>query len=213
MSEEGAGSQGNTGADGGESLVATLGVQEEHAPLFEGIEDVSQLGQKYVELHNKVNELESAAPQKPESADVYKFEKPDDITIDVDEEGVAGFRETAFELGLTPEQYQKVVEYAVRRDQKLMQQYEQQKAEARDKLKAEMGAKLNENLALAKKVLRAAGEDVPEDDNVLLDDPALFKFLVWAGQKISEDHLEGTGTGQAEPRDAAEVLFGDMFNK
>ncbi len=150
----------------------------------------------------------------PDSAEGYKFVQPEGLKNKVDVETLHSFNEFAKEENFTQQQYQKALEFSIKRDERMVEMYEKTLEEGRDSLKKEMGDKLKPGLESARKVIRASGQEAPKDDNDIMDNPQLFKFLIWASEKIQVDDLgdgAGHGAGGSGNRSAADVLHGDRF--
>lgn len=208
-------SQGDTGAaDANDtSFLDSLGDDLKGNELFTEMDSAEKLGQSYSDLHKSHEELKSNQPEIPESADNYEFNVPEGITLEFDKDGVSEFGVEAHKAGFTQSQYDLAVSSALKRDQELLDNYNTQREEAVEGVKKEMGDKYDSNVELAKKAIRAAGQEAPAEDIDLVTNP-LFKSFLFLGGKISEDSLgEGTGGGAGGDADAATVLFDKSFPK
>lgn len=179
-------------------------------------EEAGQETSPEVEAGEGDQNQESEEPALPESPSDYTFTEPDWYEGKVDMSTLESYQEFAHKRGMSQEEFQANVEFSLDRDKRIVEMYEAQQAEAREEVKKEMGDKLQANLDKARQVIRAAGQEAPEDDNTILDNPALFNFLLWADSKISEDNL-GSATGHGASGDSggdiADRLFGDMIPK
>ena len=205
-------SQGDTGADEGQTLDA-----------LDAVETTEEATEETTEVTEEVQADDSAETAEDESSDIealpdsaegYVFTPPEGMD-DVDEGSYDSFREFAFDKKLSQEHFQEVLEFSAERDKRIISEYETTLEEGRQAVRDEMGDKLDSNLSKVKEVMRASGQEPPENDNDILDNPALMKFILWTSEKIGQDSL-GTATGhaasQGEPS-AEDVLFGDMFKK
>lgn len=135
-------------------------------------------------------------PDKPEDYGIKAPEKlPDGVKWDDAE--AANFSKFAHEIGLTPQQAQKLIEYDVgikanmyqAGSGKLAEYVEAQKKE----LAAEWGDKFQDNAARALNAAQILGLDA--NDPEIGNSAKMIKALYTASQLISEDKLVGSGRG------------------
>ena len=205
-------SQGDTGASEGQPLDALDAMETTEEVENSGEEAQSQTEEESVEVAEETESSDIA--ELPESAEGYVFTPPEGAE-EVDDSTYDSFRELAFEKKISQEHFQDILEFSAERDKRMIAQYETTLEEGREEVRQEMGDKLDANLKTVKEVMQAAGQEAPKDDNAILDNPALMKFILWAGEKIGQDSLgAATGAGSAQGEQTTErVLFGDMFDK
>lgn len=150
--------------------------------------------------------------EKADEPVVYDFKMPEGVELD----GAAAdeFKALAAELKLKPEDAQKVVDLAAKREQARAQAFAAQVQAWGDEVKADKeigGTKLDENLGLARKALDQFG--TPElksllDSTGMGNHPQVVKLMVNIGKAISEDKIE-RGTPAGQTKDAASILYGN----
>lgn len=134
-------------------------------------------------------------PDAPDKYDLSKAEVPEELNIQ--QEVVDKFRETAHKLGLLPQQvsgvYQFYIDHLKDQAADFDKFRDESKAESEAKLRKEWGRKYDENLALAQKVIQATADDdaVALLNEGLGNDPRLVKMFAKVGELISEDKLHG----------------------
>ncbi len=201
MAEGDAGTgQGDTGAGEGDAGTSFLdGIKDEGIRGSEHLskmENLDGLAQGYIDM-------KTSQPVVPETADNYQVDIPTDVKVDETDSGL--FRGAAHEMGLTNEQYQKVMQFDFARATRTNKVAQEAHEKAVSDMKLEMGDKYDENLATAQKVMAAAKtEELAKTD--LGNNPELFRLLVWVGGSIAEDQLEtgaGGGQGDGRPKDDA----------
>jgi hypothetical protein len=148
---------------------------------------------------------ETAAPPEKVVPEKYEFAEPEGVSMD--KEVLGEFEGIAKELKLSQEEAQKVSDIGV----KLAQKWEAKQADAIQQAAAEWAAsatadkeyggdKLTDSLTTAKKALDAFG--TPElrtllNDSRLGNHPEVIRFMVRAGEAISEDRMVTGGAGPA----------------
>jgi Spy/CpxP family protein refolding chaperone len=138
----------------------------------------------------------------------YEFKVPEGF--DPNTEGMNELKATAKELGLTPEQAQRIADLGVKQAQGFTTQLvEQQKAmtaqwaEQTTTDKEIGGDKLPENLGVAKKALDTFGSKELKtllNQSGLGNHPEVVRFMVKAGKAISEDGQLITGSAAQADR-------------
>lgn len=141
---------------------------------------------------------------RPETSDRYTL--PTDIKLEgdavFDEKKLATARSTFHKLGLSDRQASGIIRYYVESlnsssvEQRTRE--ESSVAEASNKLRTEFGDKFDQNVDLAKGVIRKFG--APElveflNTSRLGDNPHLIRMLTKIGQGMSEDDARGQGPG------------------
>lgn len=193
----------------GEYVEAKLPSFNEQIPedIREHFKDYGDAGALATAFHN----MKSQQPQIPETPEGYELpEIPQDLPID--KEAVTGFRSLAHELKLAPDAVKKIVEFDVARGQKIAEQYEQQREQARQELKTEWGAEYDGNLEIASRGLKtilaqvAGGSEQAEEKlkaGGYLDDPAIIRVFHIVGKAVSEDSFKqgGRPPGPTQGRD------------
>jgi len=141
----------------------------------------------------------------------YEFKSPEGV--DLDTASVDEFKAIAAELKLPADAAQKVVDLAIKREQARAEAFADQVQAWGDEVKADKeigGAKLDENLATARKAVDQFG--TPELKSLLNstgmgNHPEVVRMMVKIGKAISEDKIvRGGEAGKA--KDAAQVLYG-----
>ena len=168
-------------------------------------------------------EGEDEATGTPEE---YEFTPPDGLEIDP--EKLEAFGEYAYSLGLSQDQFQKLIEYDIERSanaQKSMAEaYGERISSWADATKVDKelgGEKLSENLGLAKKAMEkyASPElakliDSPSASNPdglgLGNHPEVIRLFYRVGKAISESELI-TGDTKAEVGNRYERIYPTMF--
>ena len=179
---------------------------------LENIKDISSLAKSYIHAQKLVGADKIPVPNKhateddwnavysklgrPETADGYKFNLPEDQKVD--EEGLKVFADHAHKLGLLPNQAEGMVKF-----------YNQMRAEelaaadstatagrqkAMDELQTEWGQAYNQKITAANNVVR---EVFPkgfmsmnlEDGTKLGDHPAVIKAFAALADKMGEDKI------------------------
>ena len=160
--------------------------------------------------------------------DEYKFEAPEGM--EVNEEALTQFAETAKELQLSQAQYQSLIEYDLQRQadaaKAMSDQYNNRVAEWATEAKADKtigGEALDENLGLAKRAIETFGDDdlaqimaAPSVENPdglgLGNHPAMIRLFYRVGKSISESSLV-TGDSKVEGPSALERMYPSMFQQ
>ena len=156
----------------------------------------------------------------------YEFTPPDGIEIDPDK--LEAFGEYAHSLGLSQDQFQKLIEYDIERSasaQKSMAEaYGERISSWADATRVDKelgGEKLNENLGLAKKAMEKYASpalakliDSPSAKNPdglgLGNHPEVIRLFYRVGKAISESELI-TGDTKAEVGNRYEKIYPTMF--
>lgn len=185
-----------TSLDGVESLAkswvnAQKLIGKEKLPIPSGPEDVETWNSVFARLG------------RPENAEGYSEIKPEDIPkeIPIDENFLKGFKETAFKLGLLPNQVKGLFDWWVTSEKGVMENAGTQEQEAKEAaetaLRQEWGRAYDQNVKLAVSVIRKFGGS---DAEALLkssigNDSLSIKMLAAAGKALSEDNLLGEPPG------------------
>jgi hypothetical protein len=169
-------------------------------------------------------EGESESTGAPEE---YEFTPPDGVEIDPEKLEVFG--ERAYDLGLSQEQFQKLIEFDIERSlnaQKAMSEaYGERVSSWADATKVDKelgGEKLPENLGLAKRAMDTFASpelakliDTPSADNPdglgLGNHPEVIRLFYRVGKAISENSLI-TGDSKVEGADSLQKMYPTMFN-
>lgn len=169
----------------------------EHESLKE-IQDSGQLAQKYLEASTKV-------PVVPGDADGYAYQFPEGF--ETNEMDVTGFRQVAFEAGLTQDQYAKAIGFQVEREQRIAEEVradiEKNHTESIEALKKEWGDNYEPNVELAKRVYQRFTDEASKqfiEQSRFGDNPAVIKLFHNIGKVLSEDILQ-TGSHRTTPED------------
>ena len=216
MSDTGIASPDNTGAgdDPGTAAVSFReSIQSEDLrghDALKSIADVDGLAQEFITL-------KEAQPTLPDSIDGYAYELPEGVSLN--EEESASFKQIALDSGFTADQYSAMMKFDLDRQNKANEAVEARATEASDALKTEYGDKYDENLELAKSVLKRYKAEELMGDKDLGSNPAFFSLLVAFAGSVSEGNLETGGSpGGADTRergiDGSPMLdFSDMDKK
>ena len=187
----------------------------DHESLKE-IQDSGQLAQKYLEMSAKV-------PVVPGDAEGYMYQFPEGFSAN--EADVSGFRQTAFEMGLTQDQFAKAMAFQVSREQRMAEEVKADIAKNRqqsvESLKKEWGDKFEPNLEVAKRVYKRFADEGSKqfiEQSRFGDNPAIIKLFHRIGTVLSEDILEpgASRSTSQERRDEAGrpmLSFPSMENK
>lgn len=161
----------------------------------------------------------------------YEFTPPEGALISEEAQSmIDAFKENAAELGLSSEQYQKLIEYDLERGQNAMAQqagaYQERIAQWGEEVKADKelgGENLNSNLATIKAVTDAYGDaklmslmKAPSEANPdglgLGNHPDVLRFLHRIGKSLADsDFIEGDGH-KAQSGDGLQRMYPTMFN-
>ena len=160
--------------------------------------------------------------------DEYKFEAPEGM--DVNEEALTQFADTAKELKLSQAQYQSLIEYDLQRQadaaKAMSDQYNNRVADWANETKADKtigGEALDENLGVAKRAIETFGDDdlaqimaAPSAENPdglgLGNHPAMIRLFYRVGKSIGESSLV-TGDSKVEGPSALERMYPSMFQQ
>ena len=155
--------------------------------------------------------------EKPEGApEKYEWAAPEGVTLD--ESIMGSLSEVAKELNLSQDAAQKLVDkMAPAMAQRQVEQFEALRTEWRQASSSDQefgGAKLTENMAVAKKALDAFG--TPEFRQLLEqtgmgNHPEVIRTFYRAGKAISEDGLV-SGSAPKAPRDARSLFPASNMN-
>ncbi len=131
-------------------------------------------------------------------------------------------KEVGFKAGILPSQMDQFMGWYAKANQEasdtMLTQHKQQAEEALNKLKTEWGQAYNDNVLLAKNVLKATGiENVSTfmNDSGYGDDPMLIKIFAKLGSLMKDDaivDLGGPGDGGMSPKDIQgkiDAMLGD----
>ena len=157
----------------------------------------------------------------------YVFTPPDGIEID--EEQIEAFGEYAYGLGLSQDQFQKLIDFEIERSQKAQSQmadaYTERVSSWAEATKADKelgGEALNEHLGLAKRAMDAFASpelakliDTPSAENPdglgLGNHPEVIRLFYRVGKAISESDLV-TGDSKVEGPASLQKMYPTMFN-
>lgn len=159
--------------------------------------------ENYAPLAKRMREI--GAP--PKTADEYTFEVPEALKGKYDpatDTQLGEFRKAAFELGLTPKQYQAVVaNYAERIPQLVESLFNQNREKGEQALRSEwksddqFSTGLRNAAAAVKgfdpKAFGADGEIMNEDLKPLMNNPFFLKMAAHFGAQMQEDGSPGSG--------------------
>lgn len=166
------------------------------------------------------DEQSTGAPEE------YEFTPPDGIEIDPDK--LEAFGEYAYSLGLSQDQFQKLIEYDIERSanaqRSMAEAYGERISAWADATKVDKelgGEKLAENLGLAKKAMEKYASpalakliDSPSASNPdglgLGNHPEVIRLFYRVGKAISESELI-TGDTKAEVGNRYERIYPTMF--
>jgi len=157
----------------------------------------------------------------------YVFTPPDGVEID--EEQIEAFGEYAHGLGLSQDQFQKLIDFEMERSQKAQSQmadaYTERVSSWAEATKADKelgGEALNEHLGLAKRAMDAFASpelakliDTPSAENPdglgLGNHPEVIRLFYRVGKAISESDLV-TGDSKVEGPASLQKMYPTMFN-
>jgi len=157
----------------------------------------------------------------------YVFTPPDGVEID--EEQIEAFGEYAHGLGLSQDQFQKLIDFEIERSQKAQSQmadaYTERVSSWAEATKADKelgGEALNEHLGLAKRAMDAFASpelakliDTPSAENPdglgLGNHPEVIRLFYRVGKAISESDLV-TGDSKVEGPASLQKMYPTMFN-
>lgn len=143
---------------------------------------------------------------KPEGApELYEFEVPKGLPDEhqLDEQVLDSFAEVARDLDLSQSKAQKLLDKVVPTiHRRAMEQQAELHTKWIEAVKADKeigGPKLDENLAVAKKAVKAYGSAELQQllNGPLGSHPEVLRFLVKVGRKVSEDKFVGGNEGQS----------------
>lgn len=196
-------------------------------PSLQNIKHFGALAKSYVHAQKAIGANKVAIPGKdateeekssffsaigrPETADNYEFARAAELPQEIgfDEELMKGFREEAFRIGLTQEQFNAAVNYEAKVvAARLAQQREaadREYAETYSKLKAQYGARCDEVIAQCNKAVQTFGLAEVLTEHGLLNNYDFIQALAGIGERISESKLKGD-PGSAVAPDAASRL-------
>lgn len=175
---------------------------------------------------------EGSDDKKPEVPEAYDFTPPEGFEVSEEVQSkLDAFADEAKALGLTQEQYQKIVEYDIQRglqaQEAMAGQYTQRIEGWAETVKADPelgGEKLQENLSVAKQAIEAFGSpelrklvSAPSPENPeglgLGNHPEFIRFMYRVGKSIGEDRvIEGDGR-KVDDRNALQRMYPTMFKE
>ena len=173
---------------------------------------------------------EGSDGEKSNVPETYEFEPPEGFEVSEEVQSkLDAFSETAKGLGLSQEQYQKLIEYDIQRGQAAQEALSDQYAERinswAETVRADPelgGEKLQQNLAVAKQAIEAFGSpelskliSAPSEKNPeglgLGNHPEFIRFMYRVGRSIGEDKLvEGDGR-KVDDRTSLQRMYPSMF--
>lgn len=186
------------GGDGG-GFLATLSEGLQSNELLSSMESADTLAQSYLDLHGKYNELENQhgelrgkIPRAPEKPDDYEFSLPQGY--EGNEERLNAFRQRAFNLGLSQEQFTDLLNWDIESDIENANAIAKARAnalkETETHLKQEWGDKYEENVEIARNAYeKLTSNEFREimDRNGLKNDPIVVHTFHNLGIALSED--------------------------
>lgn len=134
---------------------------------------------------------------RPEAAEKYEFKPAEGLPegIAFDDAAMKGFREEAFKLGLSQEQYNAAINFQAKfvaeQQQKLAEAAEGEYVSTVSKLKGEFGGRFDEVVSQCNKAVETFGIKAVLEKNGLLNNYDIIKMLASIGGKISESKLHG----------------------
>ncbi len=136
---------------------------------------------------------------RPKKADEYPI--PQDIKlpeeVNIDDNMVKGFKEVAHKVGLLPRQFEAIYRWymdnLINQHNTLSERIQTSMQEAESKLRQEYGAAYDQNIALARKLIKqfATPEAFDELNKGLGNNPHVVKMMVNIAKTMSEDQLVG----------------------
>lgn len=203
------------------------------SPSLSKFQDVSDLAKSYAHLEKTMGKDKFTLPDKhateqdwrdlmgklgvPESVDQYEIKIPEDAPL---EEGFADwYKQTAHELGVLPQQAQKLMDSFIAKNTEFMQQAEgAQKAQVETslgELKAEWGANFDERVVMAKRVVKElGGEDLQKalNETGAGNDARIIKAFSKMAEFFAEDSdvRGGLANRGVTPEQALEQARGIM---
>lgn len=155
----------------------------------------------------------------PESADKYEL-KADELPegVSLDDATIEGFKQLAFEMGLSPGQAQALLDFDIKRNEatyKSLKEWQRQEAEEGVKLlKEKHGEKFNEKLVHALRIIRKiGGEELEQEINENQgNNPNLINFIMEISQSFTEDGVV-KGASAAGEKGSLEELYPSMKGK
>lgn len=191
---------------------ASLSDEIRNEKSLENISDIESLAKSFVHAQKLVGADKIPVPNKfateddwnkvyeklgrPKSADEYKFNLPEDKTVD--EAALKGFAQQAHKLGLLPGQADGVVKFyndmigAELADANSVAVAAREKATS--ELKQEWGQAYDQKIAAANNVVRSVLPDgfmsmQMEDGSKLGDNPVVIKAFAMLAEKMGEDKI------------------------
>lgn len=168
-------------------------------------------GEGQLDASKTVDAGKPATEAKPTEEVVYDFKAPEGIELDA--ASLDEFKAIAKDLKLPKDAAQKVVDLAAKREQARAEAFAKQVEDWANTVKADPELGKAENLAAARKVVDAFGDDEIKsllNSTGMGNHPAVVRFMVKASKLISEDRIV-TGKADAEParKDPASILYGN----
>ena len=150
----------------------------------------------------------STAPQAPDTE--YEFKVPDGVEFD--QASLDEFKTVLKDKTLTePQRAQKIVDLAAKREQARVDAYAAQVSKWADEVKADKELGTGENLATARKAIDLGPPELKDllNSTGMGNHPAVVRWALAVGRALSEDRfVAGRTGGNAQPRDAASILYG-----
>lgn len=133
---------------------------------------------------------------RPETAEGYKFVKPESIPADKwDDTRVKAFASKAHSMGITQEQFAELVNYDTELKLQGLKQGDEQKVQAQnecvEELRKEWGGAYHQELAKAQRAATTFGSLADLEEMGVADNPKFLKMLAKIGGTISEDRMRG----------------------
>lgn len=154
---------------------------------LKGFDSAEKLARAHIEVLGKIK----AVPENPEG---YEIKIPEGKSFD--EAFMGSFKTWAHQAGLSQDQASKLAEGYMAFEAQSMAAVEKQINDAREAMKVEWGAKLNENLALSIKAVDqffTTEEKQWLDKSGMGDNPTFIKIFHKIGKAINEDAITTGG--------------------
>lgn len=145
----------------------------------------------------------------PADANGYDAQLPDKLPegVEINSDEMAPFREKAHELGLTPDQFNGLLNWQIQREGQMIQEDLTQRSVAEAQAKQEMqmvfGNQMQEKLMLAQRAAATVGLDPQsvKTDPQLAVAMAKLSELIGPDRLIPSDEVKGTLSAQSQARD------------
>ena len=181
-----------------------------------GFKSAEDIAKSYVEMEKTwgaskqtIDELKGKLPQVPESADQYDFKYEGNLPLD--EELMGSFKNYAHDLGLSNEQFGKIVQFQVDSVQKAMEAQEASDAQAKldtlSQIKESKGEKWEEYLANSAKAAEGLGLNDILEKKGLSNDMEMLDVLNSLYAQMNEDTIKTSQEGGMSKQDELKSLM------